>query len=317
MLSRVADAIYWMARYIERAENLARFIDVTLNLELDQPLEKGTNWEPLVRVTGDNDLFAERYGEATKDNVICFLTFDREYPNSIISALTAARENARTVREVISSETWEHVNEFYHLVRDASFNDSAVRAPSEFFDQVKRCGHLFNGVTDATMSHGVGWNFLNVGRMLERADKTSRILDVKYFTLLPKITDVGTMIDDLQWSAVLRSVSGFEMYRKRYRLLTIERVVEFLLLDRAFPRAVQWCLIEADKSLHAITGTPQGAFSNAAEQQCGRLRSYLAYTAVRDIIQQGMHEFIDFLQTQINEVGDAIFETYFAMRQMD
>ena len=317
MLSRVAEAVYWMARYIERAENLARFIDVTLNLQLDQPAGGDANWAPLVRVTGDDDVFAERYGEATKDNVIHFLALDREYPNSIISALTAARENARTVRETISSEAWEQVNEFYHFVKDASFTEEAVRSPWEFFDHVKRCSHLFNGVTDATMSHGMGWNFLNVGRMLERADKTSRILDVKYFTLLPRVTDVGTTIDDLQWSSVLRSVSGLEMFRKRYRMITIERVIEFFLLDRAFPRAVQCCLIQADKSLHEITGTPEGAFSNSAEQQSGRLRSDLAFTDVDSIVHQGMHEFIDRLQTRINDVGDAIFETFFAMRQVD
>ncbi len=317
MLSRVAEAIYWMARYIERAENLARFIDVTLNLQLDQPAGGDANWAPLVRVTGDDEVFARRYGKATKDTVIQFLTLDREYPNSIISALTAARENARTVRETISSEAWEHVNEFYHFVKDASSNDQAVLSPWEFFDQVKRFSHLFNGVTDATMSHGMGWNFLNVGRMLERADKTSRILDVKYFTLLPRVTDVGTTIDDLQWSAVLRSVSGLEMFRKRYRMITIERVVEFFLLDREFPRAVQCCLIQADKSLHEITGVPEGAFSNSAEQQSGRLRSDLAFTDVDSVVQQGMHEYIDRLQTRINDVGDAIFETFFAMRQMD
>jgi len=312
MLSRVADSIYWMARYVERAENLARFIDVTLSLIIDQPSGDATHWEPLVRTTGDDEYFADRYGQITRDNVLCFLTFDRDYPNSIFSVVAAARENARTVRETISSEAWEQLNEFYHFVKQASEDDCIVRAPNDFFQEVKRQSHLFQGITNATMSHGKGWNFLNLGCLLERADKTSRILDVKYFTLLPRVQDVGTTIDDLQWSAVLRSVSGFEMYRKRYHAITIHRVVEFLVLDREFPRAIQYCLARADHSLHEITGTRDGSFRNAAEQQLGRLRSELAYLDVDSIVNRGMHEFIDDFQTKLNLVGDAIVDTFFA-----
>jgi uncharacterized alpha-E superfamily protein len=296
---------------------LARFIDVTLNVMLDQPDTATPQWEPLVRTTGDDQFFSERYGEPTRDNVICFLTFDSEYPNSILAALRAARENARSVREAISSESWEQLNEFYHFVNRASQQDDAVNLPSEFFQEVKRHSHLFNGITDATMSHGKGWNFLNLGRLLERADKTSRILDVKYFTLLPSVQDVGTMIDDLQWSAVLRSVSGFEMYRKRYHGITVHRVVEFLVLDRAFPRAIQYCLLHADQSLHEISGTAPGSFQNRAEQQLGRVCAELAYQEVDTIINRGLHQFIDHLQINLNQVGDAIHETFFAMRPVE
>ncbi len=311
MLSRVADSVLWMARYVERAENLARFIDVTLNLQIDLPHAGGEQWAPLISATGDEEAFKERHGEIANDrNVIDFLTFDRENPSSIISVLRAARENARSIRETISSETWEQLNAFYHFVRDAD-PDEVRRSPGEFFHAVKNHSHLFNGVTDGTMSHGEGWHFLNVGRRLERADKTSRILDVKYFTLLPHVSDVGGPVDDLQWSAVLRSVSGFEMFRKRYHLITVERVVDFLILDRQFPRAIQHCLIQANASLHKISGSSTGGFVNLAEQRLGRLQSDLAYRDVRSIIDQGLHEFVDSLQTQLNQVGDAITETFF------
>jgi len=317
MLSRVAESIYWMSRYVERAENLARFIDVTLNLILDQPHGTVQQWDPLVSATGDEKHFAKHYGIATADNVIRFLSFDRSYPNSILSSLIAARENARTVREAISSESWEQLNEFYHFVRDAS--DARVRldSPSEFFRSVKQYSHLFNGILDATMSHGRGWHFANLGRLIERADKTSRILDVKYFTLLPTVHDVGTTIDDLQWSAVLRSVSGFEMFRKRYHGITVDRVIEFLILDPAFPRAIRYCISNADQSLHEISGSPAGTFRNVAEQRLGRLKSELAYTDVRTIAELGLHQFVDTLQNTLNRVGQGIHETFFAMRAID
>lgn len=314
MLSRVAESIYWMSRYVERAENLARFIDVTLNLILDQPQTAHRQWEPLVFTTGDEKNFYERYDKPTARNVIRFLTFDNAYPNSILSSLSIARENARTVREAISSEAWEQLNEFYHFMREAAKTERPLNSPSEFFRSVKQQSHLFTGILDSTMSHGRGWHFANLGRLLERADKTSRILDVKYFTLLPTLEDVGTTIDDLQWSAVLRSVSGFEMYRKRYHMITIHRIVAFLVLDRAFPRAIAYCLLHADESLHAISGSPIGAYRNSAEQRLGRLKAELAYADTDTIINSGLHEFIDSLQRKINGVGDGIYETFFAMR---
>jgi uncharacterized alpha-E superfamily protein len=314
MLSRVAEAIYWMARYIERAENLARFIDVTLNVMLDQPGDDPGQWLPLVRTTGDEEWFQEHYGEPTQENVIRFLTFERAYPNSIISVLSAARENARSIRETISSEMWEQLNEWYHVVRTAAKGDRPLESPSEFFHEVKRSSHLFNGLMNATMARDEGWHFANVGKLIERADKTSRILDVKYFILLPDVQDIGTPIDDLQWSAVLRSVSGFEIYRKRHHGITPHRIVEFLVLDRSFPRAIQYCVCHADESLHEITGTPHGTFRNLAEQRLGQLRGELSYIHVEQIVTGGLHEFIDRLQTKLNSVHDAIDQTFFALR---
>jgi uncharacterized alpha-E superfamily protein len=317
MLSRVADSIYWMARYVERAENLARFIDVTLNLMLDQPPGTYEQWLPLVNTTGDADWFGRHYGSATQANVIRFLTFDKEYPNSIMSALYAARENARSIRETISSEMWEQLNEYFYFVKDAADSGLRLESPSEFFQAVKRASHTFYGITDATMSHDEGWHFANMGRLLERADKTSRILDVKFFILLPSVQDVGTPTDDLQWSAVLRSVSGLETYRQQYHIITPHRVVEFMVLNRAFPRSVQYCIVNADYSLHQISGTPPGSFSNSAEQRMGQLKSELAYIRVDDVVQHGVHEFIDGLQDRLNRVGDVIYETFVAMRPVE
>ena len=314
MLSRVAESMYWMSRYIERAENVARFVDVNLNLMLDLPSGSAQQWQPLVDITGDTEAFAERHGTANERTVIEFLTFDTENVNSIVSCLRAARENARTVREVISSEMWEQLNESYLMVNDAARVGADLTDPQELFRSVKIASHEFSGVTDATMTHGEGWHFCQLGRMLERADKTSRIVDVKYFLLLPTIEDVGTTVDDMQWAAVLRSASAFEMYHKRHGRISPTRIVEFLLLDREFPRAIQFCLMAARHSVHAISGTPTDMFRTSPEQLMGALCSALSYAQVDDIIKAGVHQYLDALQTRMNQVGAGIHDTFFAAR---
>ena len=204
MLSRVAESVYWMSRYVERAENVSRFIDVNLNLTLDLGTAGGSQWAPLVYTTGDHQQFLDRYHDFTQEKVIQFLTFDEKNPNSILSCLRAARENARTVREVISSAMWEEINKFYLMVSAAAVEQNKPSSPFDFFNQIKLSSHMLQGVTDATMSHGEAWHFARIGRLLERADKTSRILDVKYFVLLPNVADVGTPLDSIQWAALLK-----------------------------------------------------------------------------------------------------------------
>lgn len=317
MLSRVADSIYWMSRYVERVENIARFIDVTLNMILDQPESSINPWQPLVSTTGDQEWFRGKYPVANEETVIRFLTTDCDYPGSILSSLRFARENARSVRETISSEMWEHLNQFYYMVREAADGNEPLESSSDFFHEVKMASHLFQGLTDATMSHNEGWHFARLGRMLERADKTTRILDVKYFLLLPALQDVDTPVDDLQWSAVLRSVSGLEMYRKKHHGITPHRVLEFLVLDRDFPRAVHHCIQSADESLRAIAGTSTETANNPAQQRIGELRAELEYGSVEEIVRNGLHEFLDRLQTKINDVDNAIYATYISIRPVE
>jgi len=312
MLSRVAESIYWMSRYIERAENVARFIDVNLQLMLDSPLGENQQWQPLVNTTGDHAEFEKRHGKPTQHNVIQFLTFDRENPNSMISCLRFARENARSVREIISSEMWLQLNKFYLMVNDAA--GRGLESLHDFYSEVKLSSHLFNGITDATMTHGEPWHFCRLGRKLERADKTSRILDVKYFILLRSVADVGSPLDDIQWAAVLRSASAFEMYRKRHGRISPKGIVQFLLLDPEFPRAIRFSLNSARDSLHAISGTPLGTFRANAEKLLGQLCSDLAYAHVDDIVNAGLHEYLDDLQDSMNLVGTGIIDMFFAKR---
>ncbi len=316
MLSRVADSIYWINRYIERAENIARVIDVNLQLSLDMPAEAAEQWRAVVATTGDQAMFEEHFDGYRRENVIEFLAFDPDNPNSILACLNGARDNARSVREVISSEMWEEVNRSYLFVRQSAFGEREfMSAPHAFFTQIKRSCHLFAGVMDATMSHNEAWHFGLVGRFMERADKTSRIIDVKYFILLPDVTYVGSAYDDIQWSALLRSASAFEMYRKRYGRIEPLQVAEFLVLDQDFPRAIRYCLGRAEESLHAISGSPMRGFRNVAEQRLGRLRSDLDFAQIEEIVNHGLHEFLDGFQAELNTVGAAVFETFFSLPQ--
>ncbi|MGB3199280.1 MAG: alpha-E domain-containing protein, partial [Nodosilinea sp.] len=218
-------------------------------------------------------------------------------------------------REIISSEMWEQVNSFYLMVNEAA-NVGQLSELHNFFPEVKMASHLFAGVMDATMSHNEGWHFGQLGRLLERADKTARILDVKYYILLPSVTDVGSPLDDLQWIALLKSASAYEMYRKCQYRITPQGVTEFLILNREFPRSIQFCLLEAERSLHCISGTLSGTWRTGSDRALGRLRSELDYLTIDEITQQGLHEFLDNLQTRLNTVSEKIFSDFFALEPM-
>lgn len=313
MLSRVANSVYWMSRYIERAENVARMVGVNLRLLLDLPESAEGQWEPMVKVTGNETDFRRRYAEPTRDAVLEFLAFDDLNPDSIRSCIRRARQNARTVREIISSEMWEEINALYLRLCSAEARDDAVGGSSEFFQQIKRSSHLIEGTKNETMTHGEAWHFSRLGRFLERADQTTRILDMKCFLRLPSKSDVGKPAEDLQWSAVLHATSAFEAYRKVYGQVAGIRIVEFLLLDREFPRAVRHCMTGAQESLHAITGTPVRRFTNTAEWTLGRFVADLDYTQIEVMNRDQLHVFIDELQARFNDVSRAVRQTFYAI----
>lgn len=310
MLSRVADALYWMSRYVERAENVARFVGVNLTQAFDYPTGQRPSWEPLVMTTGDHDWFLEHYGDPTAEAVMRFLTFDAEYPNSILSSVSQARENARSVRDIISREMWQQLNEFYLMVLGAS-RSAAPEDLVDFYNRVKFSGIYFEGVTDATLSRGEAWHFARLGRMLERADKTSRILDVKYFILLPAVRDVGTNVDQLGWVALLNSASALQMYRQKHHVTTPAQVAEFLLLDPDFPRSIHYCVVEAQASLHDLTGSPIGSHQHEAERLLGELRARLDYTPIERIMHDGLHEYLDDLQVALNDIATTVARRFF------
>ena len=341
MLSRVADAIYWASRYVERAENVARFIDVSLNLMLESSAHGERDWASLVHTTGDQEFFDKKYGQATPENVTQFLTFDDEYSSSILSSVARARENARSVRDIISREMWQELNEFYLMVVQIARPGIQPEDLIDFCARVKRAGIYFEGVTNATLSRGEAFHFAHLGRMLERADKTSRILDVKYFLLSPAPSQPPksqaqsqrqsqfpkaqtqsqkqaqnapfSNADQVGWVTLLNSASALQMYRQVHHVTTPVSVSEFLLLNRDFPRSILRCVRRADESLHCITGGSPGAFQNEAERLLGRLRSELDFAKIEEIMERGLHQYIDALQVQLNDVGGAVQKQFFEL----
>jgi uncharacterized alpha-E superfamily protein len=313
MLSRVANSIYWMCRYLERADNVARFIDVNARLILDMGWEREkAQWDPLVRTSGDETDFVKRYQTYDEKNVVHFLTFDNNNPNSILSCVQRARENARTVREIISSEMWEAINALYHLVEVHS-RKRKIDDLQDFFSQVHQSNYLFTGLIENTMSHGEGWHFARVGRLLERADKTARMLDVKYFILLPSGEFVDSPYDTVEWGAVLKSVSGFEMYRKQFHRANYRDVIRFLVLDEHFPRAIRCCIHAASKSLEEITARLNVEVPASFEME--KLKATLDTTTVETILSGGLHEFVDIFQFNLNVVDAALYRSFFALEK--
>ena len=313
MLSRVANSVYWMSRYVERAENIARFISVNQNTLMDLPIEKSNQWESLITATGDIELYKSLYGNISQQNVVEFLTFDQRYPSSIYTCIRNARENARTIREQISSELWRQINEAYLDLSAPSARREAFADLNKFCDGIKNKCTLFKGFCDSSMTHGETWQFMRLGRMMERADKTSRVLDVKYYILLPNSDYVGTPYDNIQWASLLKSVSALEMYRLENLRIEPKSVVNFLVLDAHFPRSIRFCVSICEDCLHTISGSQNDEYTNSAERQMGRLSSELAYTDINEILSTGFHEYIDQFQRRLNSAGAGIAETFFGI----
>ncbi|MBL8819481.1 MAG: alpha-E domain-containing protein [Planctomyces sp.] len=312
MLCRVANSVFWMSRYLERAENAARFIDVTSAIALGYRGRDEGLWSSLLLAGGDVENFQQRYTKATQANVTRFLLFDRENPNSVVSCLASARENARSIRENLTTPMWEAVNRFYLRVRAAAANSEQILAqPHPFLEQIKRSAHQVIGVTSATWSRGEAWQFSTMGYLLERADKTSRILDVKYFILHPDSEHLSVGVDVIQWGALLETTSALQMYRRTFGRIEPAKVVEFLVLNPRFPRSLRFCVWQAEDSLRAISGSPPQGFNNRAEQLLGQLSAQLSYARVSDILNDGLHEFVDDFQVRLNAVGEAVFDTFF------
>jgi uncharacterized alpha-E superfamily protein len=317
MLSRVANCLYWMSRYIERAENVARIVDVNLQLLLDlhnlDDERLAEHWMPVVESTGDQELFLKSHKNATGHSVTEFLVFQASNTNSIFSSICQARENARMVRDQITVEFWEELNRIYLFVRSPEARKVWKQSPSEFFQEIKGASLHLVGIGDATILHNEGWWFSQAGKFLERADKTSRILDIRYGSL-PERGAPGAISQSeaLAWAAVLRSCSAWDAYKSlRGAEIHPRYVAEFLLLNEDFPRSARFCVGELNRALRRISGVRSGRFSNESEKLCGRLEAALQFSTVDEIFDQGLHLYLDQFQDKLNSIGGALFESYF------
>ncbi|MBK1854033.1 alpha-E domain-containing protein [Verrucomicrobiaceae bacterium 5K15] len=304
MLSRVADSLIWHSRYIERAENLARLVAVSDHDSLDSATMMNRSTAPALYAAGAEQAYAEALGVAEMDELEIgnFIAFSELNPDSIRTCIAHARENARMVRDQISDDMWLECNRFHLYVKSEKAMQLWKAHPDEFYNRVIKFCLLYQGLTDSTILHDEGWHFVLLGRYLERVDKTSRIIDMLHATSNP---------DRAQLISVLSSCSGFSAFRTEYRGdINLENVVSFLLFSQSFPRSIRFCLRQLDDTLHAVSGMPNGSFSNEAERLTGSLLAKLNYTSLSSIWEQGLHQFIDALQSDLNEIGQQIFETY-------
>ena len=311
MLSRIAESLFWMARYMERAEDTARLLDVHFHTLLEQSQQTYLlRWDSIVRISGEHERFFEFYTEALPQNVFEFLCFREDNPNSIVGCVSRVRENARTIRDRISRELWEDVNSFYHRVRAFRAESEVMAGPHRFCNEVKFSSHQFRGVADDTLPHDEGWQFLRAGRALERAEKTARVVDVEYHTLLEGRT--AQRPDNHQWMAVLKSVAAYEVYRREFHAsVDPKKVAELLVLHPLHPRSIRFNIAELQASLQAISRTAPGTYATEAERLTGKLHETLLYDRMEDIFDRGLHQFLRELQRTCRSIGEHIARRYF------
>lgn len=317
MLSRVANTFYWMVRHVERADNLARLIDVNQQLLLDsEELDRqqlNAIWEPIIQSAGDDEAFHALHADANSAEAVDFLALDRRNPNSVCSCVAHARENARMVRDQLSDELWEELNSLYLFVNSADASRMLSQEPVIFHQTIRRSAVTFLGIAASTLARNEAWEFMSLGRHLERADKTTRFLDINSYLPVDDESPRGASFDALHWSAILRSCGALGAYRVTKREIDARGVFDFLVFAREFPRSVSFCIERVDQALHCISGSPQGSFVNEAERRTGKLLAELNFGSTEEAFDIGLHSTLDGLQQQFNAIGDAIFESFVLM----
>jgi len=306
MLSRVADSLYWLSRYIERAENLARLVEVTRrdSLEIRGASSGESIWRPILFASDLEDEYENAASDDEKNaDVGYFVTLSVDNPDSIRRCIALARENARVVRDQISEEMWVELNSIHLYLKSQAAEQDYLQDPDRLFRKIIRFSVVFQGLTASTILHDEGWQFSRLGQFIERTDKTSRILDTLTFT--------GDEPERSELLSVLRASSSFAAFRKEYvDGVSFRNVASFLLFSQAFPRSVRFCLRRLDETLHAISGVAPGAFSNEAERLTGSALAQINFSSVDEVWSRGLHKSIDDLQVRLNNIGQQIYETY-------
>ncbi|MCG5511818.1 MULTISPECIES: alpha-E domain-containing protein [Ectothiorhodospira] len=312
MLSRVAERLYWMARYIERAENTARMVTAFNHLALDMPRSVRLSWRGMVSITGNESIYEKNYRKYDERNVVKFLLADDDNPGSILNALRAARENVRTTRDLVPSEVWETVNELYHHADSALDTGMSKRGRYQYLVKVISHCQQLTGMLAGTMSHDAAYDFIRAGRNLERADMTTRLLDVGAMGLLsndPQDEAAMAQFESLLWVNILKSLSAFQMYRQHVRRrVNGEDVLKYIFQDREFPRAVAHALGEVEISL---TNLPR---NETPLRLAIQVRRHVMEANVDKLLEADeLHRFIDQLQQEMNELHDMIADTWFSL----
>lgn len=306
MLSRVAENIFWMARYIERAENIARLINVNTNLLLDLPKSANVGWMPIIEILGSDQLFHEHHDNSEERSVLRFIISEQKNSGSIVSSLNSARENARTIRDIIPRETWERINDLFLFAKGNAQSGIARRHRYDYLSKLIMGAQTITGQLAGTMLHDVGYDFLRMGRNLERADMTTRIIDVRSGDLLEQEHEALTPYESIQWMSVLKSLTAYQMYRRSVQVrVSRPYVLRFILKDRNFPRAVSHSLGEVEACL---VNLPR---NKGAKKQLGELQQFVLDADPALLKQNELHKFIDEVQLKLIRFSNSITDTYF------
>lgn len=316
LLSRVAEHLFWLGRHVERAENTARLLDVTFHGRLEPGLHgvagaKNT-WEALVATLGLEEPFRERYAVADEPSVIAFLTVDLANPSSIVAALSAARENARSVRDQISSETWVAINRLYHATSRRNLDLIMADGLYEFCDEVRLGAQTFHGTAQSTSLHDEGWRWLQAGVQIERGDMVTRIVDSKYHLLFESVHEVGGTFDRYQWMALLRSVSGYEAFRRTHQPgFELRAIIEFLVLSPEFPRSLRACADRLQEELEEATRGADRRQRNPVLRAVSELQNRLEFETADSLVAGGLHDFLEGAQESLAAITSLVSEAFF------
>lgn len=311
LLARFAENSFWIARYMERAENLSRILEVNETFARDA---RGDNdWLPILRLHCDEERFFERYRKVDPARVVRFYTIDLDNANSIAFSVRAARENARSIRHLISLESWFQLNVMWNQVRALGPRDVSLSRLSGLCSQIRDGCGLHTGIATRTLYRDQVWLFYVLGMHIERCDQTTRLVDIKYHALLPHWKDIGSPIDIAQWNAVLRSASAYHGYRRVYpREMTPRSVAGFILLDPYFPRSIRRCVAEIEKTLAELLERPELAHLRFTSRALQALKVLVARSA-SDVVGMGLHEYLDDVQRHLLELGHEISATFFGL----
>ncbi len=310
LLARYAECAYWMARYLERAENIARILDVNETFARNQT--GASEWLPVVQLFADEARFARHYPRATAFTVVSFYILDADNPTSILNDVHKARENARALRHLISSEVWRHVNVFYNRLRSLGPEELTAGNISHLCRSIKEDCQLHTGMAEGTLYRDESWYFMEIGRAIERADQTTRLIDIKVQHAMPEAGDAHSPMDLSQWNALLRSAAAYHAYRRLHpRTMTPARVVDFLLFDPAFPRSVRANVEYVLRLLDALVALPGHAGEQPAPEAAAALRQRLAEDNARTVFETGVHAYLDSMQRDLVAVSSALRDQFF------
>jgi uncharacterized alpha-E superfamily protein len=308
MLSRVAENLYWLGRYVERAENAARIITVNANLLLDLPKGITPGWQPLIAITGSEDVYLAKYPDYDEHNVVSFLVGDFDYPNSILACLKFARENARTIRDIVPREAWERINEQFLDAQEHLQSGVSKRGRFAYLREIILGCQSVTGILAGTMNHDAGYEFLCIGQMLERGDMTTRIVDVRSATLLPETTSGLLPYENIQWISVLKSLTAYQMYRQKMQV-RVRRAdaLRFLIQNEYFPRSFYYCTSSVENSVRRL---PR---NDSVRRTLSRLKRNAKSVSMPALAEDNvqLHDFMDRLQIGLGRVHDAVSDVYF------